>query len=102
MKPIQESITRPICIYDGNGCTENNKFCSYFIGNYYTCKTYIAMDGPCKSTTIGSINGNCTKRICSEAPNTLTTDAACLSYHPTCFTTGSGCVTNVSCSKMTT
>ena len=35
------------------------------------------MDGFCKGTTVGTAKGPCTKRVCTEAPNSYATDAEC-------------------------
>lgn len=106
MKPFKNAAGKDIfvfCVYDGaKSCVDNNKSCSFFKGNVDTCPLYTAInDGPCKATTIGSIVGTCAKRVCTEAPNTLTTDADCYAYHSSCYTTGYGCTANNSCSYLT-
>ena len=83
----------PLCVYDGAGCVDNSKACSQFNGTEETCPTFIATNGPCKATTVGTVKGPCAKRVCTEAPNSLATDAECKKYHPDCSTTGYGCTT---------
>ncbi|CAK67225.1 unnamed protein product (macronuclear) [Paramecium tetraurelia] len=88
------------CVFDGTGCIDYGKNCSTFNGTEETCPTYLAKDGPCKATTVGTIKGACAKRVCTEAPNTLATDTDCQKYHKDCYTTGYGCATNNQCSNI--
>lgn len=90
MKPFKVT-DKPFCVYNGTGCDSYGKKCEEFKGTEVTCATYIASNGPCKATTVGTIVGNCAKRVCTEAPNTLKTDKECSDYHPDCYTTGYGC-----------
>ena len=44
-------------------------------------------------------SGSCASTDCTNAPNTLTTPAACSAYRTGCITTGAGCVeTTAACS----
>lgn len=76
MKPLKVT-DKPFCVYNGTGCDAYGKKCEEFKGTEVSCATYIALNGPCKSTTVGTIVGNCAKRVCTEAPNTLKTDKEC-------------------------
>lgn len=82
MKPFKVT-DNPFCVYNGTGCDTYGKKCEEFKGTETKetketpCSIYIATNGPCKSTTYGTILGSCTKRICTEAPNTLKTDKEC-------------------------
>ncbi|CAK61922.1 unnamed protein product (macronuclear) [Paramecium tetraurelia] len=87
----------PFCVFDGTGCIDYGKNCSTFNGTEETCPNYLAKDGPCKATTVGTIKGACAKRVCTEAPNTLATDADCQKYHKDCVTTGYGCTATKNC-----
>ena len=75
--PPFKTTDDPFCVFDGTSCIDYGKNCSTFNGTEETCPTFLAKDGPCKATTVGTIKGACTKRICTEAPNNLTTDADC-------------------------
>ncbi|CAD8081428.1 unnamed protein product [Paramecium sonneborni] len=91
------------CVYDGTKCISYGMKCSYFKGNQNSCSKYIAIDGPCKATSLDDfIISNCTQRICSEAPNTLQTDIDCYTYHPSCYTTGYGCTSIKQCDYLIT
>lgn len=61
MKPIptiNNPNPGPTCVYDGTGCIlYNQKLCNTYYGNEVTCATFIASDGPCKSSTVGTIKG---------------------------------------------
>nr|CAA59447.1 alpha-51D-immobilization antigen [Paramecium tetraurelia] len=99
--PPFKTTDDPFCVYDGTGCIDYGKNCSTFNGTEETCPTYLAKDGPCKATTVGTIKGACAKRVCTEAPNTLATDADCQKYHKDCVTTGYGCTATKNCSNLT-
>ncbi|CAD8211577.1 unnamed protein product [Paramecium octaurelia] len=99
--PPFKATDDPFCVYDGTGCIDYGKNCSTFNGTEETCPTYLAKDGPCKATTVGTIKGACAKRVCTEAPNTLATDADCQKYHKDCYTTGYGCSSVKNCSNLT-
>lgn len=91
----------PFCVFDGTSCIDYGKNCSGFNGTEETCPTFLGKDGPCKATTVGTIKGACAKRVCTEAPNTLTTDADCQKYHKDCYTTGYGCSSVKKCFNLT-
>ncbi|CAD8175771.1 unnamed protein product [Paramecium pentaurelia] len=91
----------PFCVFDGTSCIDYGKNCNAFNGNEETCPTYLGRDGPCKATTVGTLKGSCAKRVCTEAPNSLTTDADCQKYHKDCYTTGYGCTSTKQCFNLT-
>ncbi|CAK89346.1 unnamed protein product (macronuclear) [Paramecium tetraurelia] len=99
--PVFKKGDDPFCVYDGAGCVDYGKICSQFNGTEETCPSFLAKDGPCKATTVGTIKGACAKRVCTEAPNTITTDAECQKYHSSCYTTGYGCSSVKQCSNLT-
>ncbi|CAD8082118.1 unnamed protein product [Paramecium primaurelia] len=81
-----------LCISNGINCIKNPAKCSDFIGNNISCQTFTALiDGPCKGNLDNSM-GYCQPRVCYEAPKSYNTDAQCQDYHPTCLTTGQGCM----------
>ncbi|CAD8176717.1 unnamed protein product [Paramecium octaurelia] len=77
------------CITNGRGCVIQLKLCNTYTGTADECNHYIGSDGKC---TIGT--SGCKVRVCSEAPDTLKTDADCKDYQYGCVTTGLGCVSN--------
>ncbi|CAK67224.1 unnamed protein product (macronuclear) [Paramecium tetraurelia] len=97
--PPFKTTDDPFCVFDGTGCIDYGKNCSTFNGTEETCPTYLAKDGPCKATTVGTIKGACAKRVCTEAPNTLATDTDCQKYHKDCYTTGYGCTATKNCKQ---
>ncbi|CAK67723.1 unnamed protein product (macronuclear) [Paramecium tetraurelia] len=99
MKPFK-ATDNPFCVYNGTGCESYGKKCSEFKGTEITCQTYIAFDGPCKSTSVGTLVGNCARKVCTEAPNNLKTDKECKDYHPSCYTNGYGCTETQNCDTL--
>ncbi|CAD8113351.1 unnamed protein product [Paramecium primaurelia] len=99
--PPFKTTDDPFCVFDGTSCIDYGKNCSTFNGTEETCPTFLAKDGPCKATTVGTIKGACAKRVCTEAPNNLTTDADCQKYHKDCYTTGYGCSSVKKCENLT-
>ncbi|CAD8113555.1 unnamed protein product [Paramecium primaurelia] len=99
--PPFKTTDDPFCVFDGTSCIDYGKNCNTFNGTEETCPTFLAKDGPCKATTVGTIKGACTQRICTEAPNNLTTDADCQKYHKDCYTTGYGCSSIKKCENLT-
>ncbi|CAD8055005.1 unnamed protein product [Paramecium primaurelia] len=99
--PPFKTTDDPFCVFDGTSCIDYGKNCNAFNGTEETCPTYLGKDGPCKATTVGTLKGSCAKRVCTEAPNTLTTDADCQKYHKDCYTTGYGCTNTKQCFNLT-
>lgn len=103
--PKALTTDKPKCITNGKGCVDYGKVCSDFKGTLEECSTFLATDGPCKTTAIGDItaSGTCAKRECVDALNTNNTDALCIAYHPSCVTTGNGCVSgssSINCNQL--
>ncbi|CAD8182439.1 unnamed protein product [Paramecium octaurelia] len=91
-KVLIQDIQTLLCVSNGQNCISNPAKCGDFTGNNITCQTFTALiDGPCKGSSDNSI-GQCQPRQCYEAPKSYNTDAQCYDYHPTCLTTGQGCM----------
>ncbi|CAD8212117.1 unnamed protein product [Paramecium pentaurelia] len=98
--PPKKASDDPFCVFDGTQCIDYGKLCKSFQGTEKTCPTFLAKDGPCKATTVGIVKGACAKRVCTEAPNSLITDADCQKYHKDCYTTGYGCTSVNQCNSI--
>ncbi|CAD8162524.1 unnamed protein product [Paramecium pentaurelia] len=91
-KVLINGIQTLLCVSNGINCIKHPAKCNDFLGNNITCQLFTAfIDGPCKGNLDNSI-GQCQPRQCYEAPKSYNTDAQCYDYHPTCLTTGQGCM----------
>jgi hypothetical protein len=67
-------------------------------GNFVTCATFVATDGPCKGTALlTETPTNCSAATCADAPITLTTNDECDKFKTGCVTNGRGCASSVNC-----
>ncbi|TNV71507.1 hypothetical protein FGO68_gene15846 [Halteria grandinella] len=87
---------KPACVTNGKNCVPSSTTCSEFKGTYLTCPNFTASDGPCKASNYSTTEAVCQPRVCTEASNSLATDTDCKQYHPTCVTTGRGCIAQTS------
>ncbi|KAM3128877.1 hypothetical protein pb186bvf_019012 [Paramecium bursaria] len=79
-----------LCVFGGATCVSASLTCTQFTGSFDDCESYSAIDGPC--TNANQQSGPCQKKVCTNAPTSLKTDADCQAYHPSCVTSGQGCI----------
>lgn len=80
------------CKSNGKVCVTTLAACSTYTGTTADCELYVESTGKCTGTDATTAKA-CKSRTCSDAPDTLTTDAACNTYMANCKTRGKGCVT---------
>ena len=51
--------------------------CTSYTGTNTTCAQYIGSDGNCTAPPIQTSSGACAVKVCSEAPSSTSTNAAC-------------------------